>query len=292
VSGALLSPQDVARLDRLALFTRRRLRGERSGERRARRLGAGGEFEDHRLYAPGDDLRTVDWNVYFRLGDMVVKRFEAVDAVRVLVALDRSASMTGAKGREARRLAAALVHVALRRRDAVAFAWLPAVPGRPVVEVLRDPARAAPLLDALATVPDAGRTDLAADLVRVRAAAGRRGPAVLVSDFYDPAGAAAGLSRLASHGFEATALHVLDPADAALPLGESLRCVDRESGEVVDVDVTDDLVEELHAVWRRRAERVRAWCGEREIGWVPVEVGRSLWDVLKDCLAAGVVVGA
>ena len=292
VTPGLLSPNDLARLDRLALFSRRRLRGDHPGERRTRRVGAGGEFVDHRAYVPGDDLRYVDWNVYVRLGDLVVKRFEAVDAVRVLVVVDRSASMTGAKAREARRLAAALAHVALRRRDAVDFAFVPTAPGRPVVEPFRDAARLGPLFDTLATVPDAGPTDLASGLARVLAAAGRRGPAVLVSDFFDPAGAAAGLSRLSAHGYEATALHVLDPADADLPVGEALRCEDRETGEVVDLDVTPELVEAVRVAWRRRAERVRAWCAEREIGWVPVEVGRSLWDVLKDCLRAGVVVGA
>jgi len=292
VSAALLSPHDLARLDRLALFSRRRLRGDQPGGRRTRRIGAGGEFVDHRAYVPGDDLRYVDWNVYVRLGDLVVKRFEAVDAVRVLLIVDRSASMTGAKGREARRLAAALAHVALRRRDALDFAFVPAVPGRPVVEPFRDAARLAPLFDALGTVEDAGGTDLAGGLSRVLAAAGRRGPVVLISDFFDPAGAAAGLSRLSARGFEATALHLLDPADADLPVGEALRCEDRETGEVIDLDVTPEWVEAVRVAWRRRAERVRTWCAEREIGWVPVEVGRSLWDVLKDCLRAGVVVGA
>lgn len=291
MSEPLLSPADLARLDRLALFSRRRLRGEPAGERRTRRLGAGGEFADHRAYAPGDDLRYLDWNVYFRIGDLVVKRFEAVDAVRVLVAVDRSASMAGRKARFARRLAAALAHVAVRRHDAVSFAWLPAVEGRPPVETFRDAARLVPLFDALASTEDAGPTRLSADLGRVVAAAGRRGPAVLLSDFFDPAGAAAGLSTLAARGFETTALHVLDPADAALPVGETLRCVDRETGEVVDVDVTPEVAQAVEAAWRRRAERVRAWCAEREVGWVPVEVGRGLFDVLSALLRAGVVVG-
>jgi uncharacterized protein (DUF58 family) len=289
---SVLSAADLARLDRLALFTRRRLRGEQAGERRTRRVGAGGEFVDHRTYVPGDDLRYVDWNVYFRLGDLVVKRFESVDAVRVLVALDRSASMAGAKARDARRLAAALCHVAVRRRDTARFAWLPALPGKPPVETFRVASRLAPLFDALATTPDAGDTNLARDLSRVVAAAEKRGPAVLISDFFDPAGAVAGLSALSARGFETTALHVLDPEDADLPLGESLRCIDRETGQRVDVDVTPELQDAMHAAWRRRVDRVRAWCGEREIGWVPVEVGHSMWDTLRALLKAGVVVGA
>lgn len=287
----LLSPADLRRLDRLALMTRRRLRGEAPGERKSRRIGAGGEFADHRTYAPGDDLRYVDWNVYFRLGDLVVKRFEAVDSVRVLVCLDRSPSMEGAKDREARRLAAAIAHVALRRRDTVSFAWLPHLPGKPV-EVHRDPARLGPLFEELSSVPLEGLTRHAEDLDRVVAAAKRRGPAVVISDFFDPQGAVRGLSRLQAHGFETTAVHMLDPADAALPVGESVRCVDRETGEILDVDVTEQVAEGVHVAWRRRAERLRAWCAGRAIGWIPADAGRPLWEVLREMLRAGVVVGA
>jgi uncharacterized protein (DUF58 family) len=290
-ANAIFSAADLARLDRLALLTRRRLRGDMAGERRSRRIGAGGPFADHRTYTPGDDLRYVDWNVYFRLGDLVVKRFESIDSVRVLLCLDRSGSMAGRKSIEARRLAAALAHVALRRRDTVAFAWLPVLEGRPV-ETYRDAARLGSLFEALASVPDAGPTRHGDDLERVLAAAGWRGPAILISDFFDPAGAVAGLSRLQAHGFETTALHLLDPDDAELPVGEAVRCVDRETGEILDLDVTAELAEGIRASWRRRAERLRSWCAVRGIGWVRVDVGRSLWDVLRDLLRAGVVVGA
>jgi uncharacterized protein (DUF58 family) len=287
----ILSAGDLRRLDRLALLTRRRVRGDLPGERRSRRLGSGGEFADHRAYVPGDDLRYVDWNAYVRLGDLVVKRFEAVDSVRVLLVVDRSASMAGAKSLEARRLAAALAHVALRRRDTVTFAWLPSVPGRPPIEVLRDPARLRSLFESLVAVPDAGPTRHAPDLDRVVAAAGRPGPAVLVSDFFDPAGAVQGLSRLRAGGFDATAVHVLDPRDADLPVGESLRCVDRETGETLEIDVTSEVAEGVHAAWARRASRLRSWCTARSIGWVAADAGRPLWDVLRDLRRAGLVSG-
>jgi uncharacterized protein (DUF58 family) len=287
----ILSAGDLRRLDRLALLTRRRVRGDLPGERRSRRLGSGGEFADHRAYAPGDDLRYLDWNAYVRLGDLVVKRFEAVDSVRVLLVVDRSASMAGAKSLEGRRLAAALAHVALRRRDTVSFAWLPSVPGRPPVEVFRDPARLGPLFDALGATPDEGGTRHGPDLDRVVAAAGRPGPAVLVSDFFDPAGAVKGLSRLRAAGFETTAVHVLDPRDADLPVGESLRCVDRETGEVLDLDVTPEVADGVRAAWARRTGRLRAWCTARSIGWVGAGVGRALWDVLGDLRRAGLVSG-
>lgn len=286
----LLSPGDLRRLDRLALRTRRALRGEALGERRSRRVGTGGEFADHRTYVHGDDLRYVDWNVYFRLGDLVVKRFESEEDVRVLLAVDRSPSMGVAKAREARRLAGAIGHVALRRRDAVALAWLPLVPERPV-EFFRGAARIPALLARLSDTPAAGPTAHARDLDRALSAMPRRGPAVVFSDFFDPAGAVTGLSRLSAHGYETTAVQLVDEADADLPVGESVRCVDRETGETIDLDVTESLRDAVVAAWRRRADRLRAWCVSREIGWQRVDIGSPFWDVVREMLRARVVLG-
>jgi uncharacterized protein (DUF58 family) len=226
--------------------------------------------------------------VWFRLGETVVKRFESEDAVSILLCVDRSLSMAGRKGEEARRLAGAIAHVALRRRDSVTLAWLPRLPERPI-ETFRDAARVEALFARLRDVPCEGATAHASDLERILPAVHRRGPAVVLSDFFDPAGAVRGPPRLAAHGFETTALQMVDPADVDLPVGESVRAVDRETGDAMDLDVTPAFVEALHAAWRRRSERLRAWCLARQVGWQRVEAGRPMWDVMHEMIRAGVV---
>ena len=265
------------------------MRGEAVGERRSRRIGAGGEFSDHRTYAPGDDLRYVDWNVYFRHGDLVVKRFEAVETVDVLLLVDRSPSMEGAKAFAARRLAGAIAHVALRRRDTLAVGWLPSLDARPPVDQLRTSARLEALFDDLAATPAGGSTHHAREVERAVAAVRRRGPVFLISDFFDPAGATTGLSRLVHHGFETTAVHVVDAADADLPVGEAVRAVDRETGETVDVDVTPALADAVHGAWRRRVERLRAWSNAHEVTYVRLDADRPLWDAVQDLWRLGVL---
>jgi uncharacterized protein (DUF58 family) len=283
----LFSPTDRARLDRLALRTRRTMRGEAVGERRSRRIGAGGEFADHRAYVPGDDLRTVDWNVYFRHEDLVVKRFEAVETVDVLALVDRSASMTGAKARAARRVAGAIAVVALRRRDTAAIGFLPPLRGRPRVEVHRTPRRLEALLDGLASAPTEGTADPAPEVEGAAGVIQRRGPAFLVSDFFDAAGASRGLTRLLHHGFEATAVHVVDTRDADLPVGESIRATDAETGATLDLEVTEALAEAVHAAWARRAERLRAWCGAHGVPYVRVDAAEPLWTAIEALWRAG-----
>lgn len=287
--GALFDSSERARLDRLAILARKAARGEEQGERRSRRIGTGGEFADHRAYVPGDEPRYVDWNVYGRLGDLVVKRFEAETSVNLLLLVDRSPSMAGSKSATARRLAGALGHVALRNRDAATLAWLPALAGRPA-ETFRGRAGIEALFQTLVETPLEGQTDHAADLRRVLTATPRRGPAVLVSDFFDPSGADHGLSLLAGHGFETTALHLLDPADVDLPAGSSLKCRDRETGEVVDVDATPEVLDALRSAWRRRAERLSSWCVSRGIAHRAIDVERPFWDVVLSMVRERVLV--
>jgi uncharacterized protein (DUF58 family) len=289
IDGPLFTAADLKRLDRLALLTRKAVRGEGPGERKSRRMGTGGQFADYRNYVVGDDFRYVDWNVYGRHGDLVVKRFESEENVNLLLCVDRSPSMEGGKALEARRFAGALAHVALRHRDAVTLAWLPSVPGGAPVEAFRGPKRIDELLATLAKTPAAGPTRHVEDLEVVLAALRRTGPAMLISDFFDPAGAVGGLRLLKAHRFEVTAVHVSDVGDVALPVGEAIRCVDRETGESLELDATPGLVASVHAAWRRRAERLSAWCAAREIVCQRVDVGRPFWDVLRDLVRSGVV---
>ncbi len=74
-ASQLLSPDLLARLERLELVSRKVFRGRMKGERRSRRKGQSVEFADFRNYVPGDDLRLIDWNLYARLDQLFLKLF-------------------------------------------------------------------------------------------------------------------------------------------------------------------------------------------------------------------------
>ena len=289
--GPLLTEAELRRLDRLQIRRRRApTRGE-PGERRSGRVGPGVVFADHRDYVPGDDLRYVDWHVYARLGDLVVKRFESEENLDLLLCVDRSLSMTGAKSEAARRLAAALGYLALSRLDRVQLAWLPVAASRPV-STHRGKARAPALFDALGREPLEGTTVHARDATRILARTKRRAIAVVLSDFYDPENAVAALAGLRSRGMDVVAVHVLDGADVTFEPGSSLRAVDRETGAEVKVDVTPVFLDTLRAAWHRRADRLERWCLAREVLYQRCDVALGLWDVLAAMLGRGIVVGA
>ena len=83
----------LAKLERLHLLSRRTFGGQSRAERRSHKLGSSLEFADYRNYTPGDDLRSVDWNIYGRLDKLFLKLFEEEEDLHIYLLIDTSESM-------------------------------------------------------------------------------------------------------------------------------------------------------------------------------------------------------
>lgn len=204
--------------------------------------GGGVEFEELRPYAPGDDVRSIDWNATARSGEPWVKRFREERAHTVLVLLDVSASMAfGTCGRSklagAAHAAALVAAAAGRAGDRVGLAAF-----SDAVRLELPPARGAAhgwrLVRAIAAqaARPGGATDLAAAAGWALAQARRRALVVLLSDFRDPAlaramagGGGSPLAALANR-HELVSIVVEDPRERALAAAGGLRLVDPERG--------------------------------------------------------------
>ena len=112
----------LRQLERLLLLMRSPVRGGLKGGRRSVKRGQSVEFADYRDYAPGDDLRQLDWNVYARLEKLFVKLFVEEEDVTISLMVDASASMTYGSPSKllfAKRAAAALGYIGLASEDRV-----------------------------------------------------------------------------------------------------------------------------------------------------------------------------
>lgn len=131
----LIAGRLLARLERLDLRSRRVFAGKLQGERRSKRRGRSVEFDDYRLYTPGDDLRFIDWNVYARFDRLFIKLFLEEEDLALHIVLDASASMdTGQPNKLefAARLALALACVGLVQNNRVGLTILGLPSGHPV----------------------------------------------------------------------------------------------------------------------------------------------------------------
>lgn len=120
----LLTPRDLAFLTTSRLEFVGPGAGRQLGDRPSNRPGSGYDFQGHRAYVPGDDLRRLDRNVFQRLGRLVVREYAEERGPVVSVLVDGSASMNDERFLWARCLAAALGYVALHEDGDVWIAVL------------------------------------------------------------------------------------------------------------------------------------------------------------------------
>ena len=79
----LFDSEFLKKLEYLSLVSKRVFRGQLLAQRRTLQLGGGVEFADHRDYSHGDDFRYLDWNVFARHGNLLVKRFQEEEEQRL-----------------------------------------------------------------------------------------------------------------------------------------------------------------------------------------------------------------
>ena len=284
----------LRQLESLALTIRRTTAGRSHGVRRSRRVGAGLEFADHRDYAPGDDLRYLDWNLFGRLERRAVRLFEEDEDLSIDLLVDVSASMGMGRPPKldlALQIAAALAYVGLSNLDRVAVTALGATAaGTPPA---RGKARILPILRFLDGLRAGGRLPVAAAVREflARRSGRRRGLVALVSDFYDPAGARAALELVRRHRLEAIAVQVSAPDEVAPALRGDVQLYDVETGEARDLTVSPRALADYA---RRHAALLRnlvGYCRERAIPCFTLTSDQPFDTVVLRMFRAGGLLG-
>jgi len=188
----LIDPAVLARLDNLELLARSVVEGALVGQHRSPRLGFSQEFAEFRVYMPGDDLRSIDWNVLARTDRLYTRRYFGDTNCRLLLLLDSSASMDlPARGGPvskldyARFFAAALAYLAHRQHDALGLVTF----NDQLQRYLAPSARAAgvsAVYRELDHLEAAGGSNWQSPLEHVQQQFRKAGLIVLISDFYTP----------------------------------------------------------------------------------------------------------
>src|SRR3989338_8794563 len=93
----MISTEFLDQLTKFHLIVSKRVTSQYAGPRKSIAMGKGIIFKDHRIYAPGDDIRRIDWRVYARTDDLYVKNYEEERNLTVHIIVDYSASMNYGK---------------------------------------------------------------------------------------------------------------------------------------------------------------------------------------------------
>ena len=226
-------PKVLAGISDLYLRARWVVEGMMSGIHRSRSKGFSVEFEQHREYSPGDEIRRIDWKALGRFDRYFVKEYEDETNLRAYLLVDTSGSMDYASDGVTKfdygcTLAVSIAYLILRQQDAagiVTFSdhietFIPPKAKRDyLIQILR----------ALENRGPAGETNVGKILEEIAGQIKRRGLVVLVSDLLDePEQILKGLRLFRFKGNDVIVFHLLDPAELSLPFDGNILFEDLE----------------------------------------------------------------
>jgi uncharacterized protein (DUF58 family) len=267
-------PKEILKkIRRIELRTRRLVNSTFAGQYHSVFKGRGMNFEEVREYAPGDEIRSIDWNVTARMNAPYIKKYTEERELTVMLLVDVSASgIFGSVELSKRELAAEVASIlafsAINNNDKVGLIlftdrielFIPPKKGR--LHTLR-------LIREMLYFEPGGRgTDLAGALDYLNLVVSRRSVVFMVSDFLAPDFTKA--LTVTSKRHDLVAMPVIDKGESELPNVGIVTLEDAETGEQIDVntsskavrralrEVNEDRLADLEYLFRsRRVDIVR-----------------------------------
>ncbi len=279
-------PKELAEKIRyLEIYTSKAVNDVLAGEYHSVFKGRGMEFDEVREYTPGDEIRTIDWNVTARMGHPYVKRFVEERELTVMLLVDLSAS--GAfgtreklKNEVAAELCALLAFSAIKNNDKVGL-----IAFTDEVELFIPPKKGAThvlllIRDVLSFRPRQARTDITGALDFLGRITHRRAVVFLVSDFF-----ATGFDkrlRIAARRHDLIAVSITDPRERELPNVGLIDLEDAETGDVVTVDTGNARTRTRYeAAARQREAEMRQVFNSTGVDHISVVTGK---DYVRDLI--------
>ncbi len=294
----LLRPEALQRLNRLELIARGAVEGFVTGRHTSPYKGFSVEFAEHRQYAPGDDVRDLDWRVYGKSDRYYIKQYIEETNLRSTVVLDASGSMSYAGTRAAtvdgqplskfeygRYLAASLAYMMINQQDAVGLVTCDTqvrryIPARSRASHLRA------ILDELHRTEPGGDTTLADILHDVAERVHRRGLVFIISDLFDDEQQVLNaLHHFRYRKHEVVLFHLLAEEEISFPFNRysEFRDLEGDPGRL-ELDPRTIRAEYLDRM-NRFVDQVRQGCGRMHVDYVPINTTQPYEVALSEYLA-------
>lgn len=287
-----LNSRDFAAFRRLELIARSVVEGFVTGQHKSPFKGFAIEFQEHREYAPGDDLKHLDWKVLAKSDRYYIKQYEEDTALRAYLVLDVSGSMgykSGARSKLecGRLIAAVLAYMLTGQEDAVGLITCSSsiqtfLPPKSTKKHLKS------IFDTLTNAQSKDDTGLGNVLHSLANRIKRRGLIVIISDFFDDANdIVRALNHFAHKKHEVIMFQVLDRKEATFPFTDMTRF---ESLEGDEFELTDPLrlKREYISQFESHLNSIREACHKLRIDFIQIfsdeQIERSLAKYLASRL--------
>jgi uncharacterized protein (DUF58 family) len=285
-----LDPAVLHGISSLDLVAKTVVDGFVAGLHRSPDFGFSLEFAEYRAYAPGDDLRHVDWNLFARTERCYLKRYRGETNSQLTLLLDASNSMkfsshSVTKMDYARYMAASLFYLSIHnQRDPAGLI----VFDDEVRNYIRPSTRQGQLYRLLAGLEQAepaARTDFGKPMQHFQQFLNRRGIVLVISDFYEqPETIVKAIEPLRFHGSEVVLFHVLDPKEIRPELKGPAILVDLETEQRLEV-IPDYVKTQYRAKMDRHLEEMRDRTQAAGMGYHLLTTDRPLDRALTEYLS-------
>ncbi len=283
-------PKVLAGIANLSLRARWVVEGIMSGVHRSRSKGFSVEFEEHREYSPGDEIRRIDWKALGKFDRYFIKEYEDETNLRAYLLLDTSGSMDYASDGITKfdygcTLTASLAYLILRQQDAAGLVTFSDhieafIPPKAKRDYLLQ------ILHALENRGPAGETNVGKILEEIAGQIKRRGLVVLVSDLLDePEKILKGLRLFRFKGNDVIVFHLLDPAELNLPFDGNILFEDLEELNLKVVADPRAIRKTYQEVVEEFTRRIRQECHDSVIDYQLISTSTPLDQALASYLS-------
>lgn len=285
-----LDPKVLNKITRLDLKARHIVEGFMGGMHKSPYHGFSVEFAEHREYAPGDDLKHLDWKVFGRTDRLFIKEYELETNLRSHILLDTSESMDyGSKDVSklelASHIAASMAYLILRQQDSVGMVCFDKevktfIPTSSSMGHLR------PILGTLAGANAQNKTDLGTVLNTLAERVQRRGLIILISDLFDrPDAILKSLQHFSHKRHDVIVFHVLDEYELTFPFERMTLFEGLEEYPKLLIDPRSLRKAYLEEV-NKFCEEIRRGCVKQMIDYVRISTDQDLDVELTKYLAS------
>ncbi|MBW2980855.1 DUF58 domain-containing protein [Candidatus Woesearchaeota archaeon] len=272
-------------LDRFSLIIRKRVTSKYTGPRKSVAMGRGMLFKDHRLYAPGDDFRSIDWKVYARTDDLYIKNYEEERNLVVHIIVDCSSSMNFGKPitkfEYASMIGIGFAYLAMKENEKFQFSTFSE--GLEVFQSRRGMSQLAAMIHHLNNLKTRGISKIKDAILQYRKLIGSRSLIILISDFLiDMQEIKEALYAFGNH--EVKVIQVLDPIEKELKFEGDFKLKDSETHLKMKTFISPRLRTKYTGLLEEHTAKIGAECGALGVGFYQFTTDTSIFDAFYKML--------
>ncbi len=275
----MITADFLDQLDKFSLVVRKRVTSKYSGPKRSIAQGRGIVFKEHRMYAPGDDIRSIDWNVYARTDEYYVKIYEEERNFTVHIIIDASNSMNfGKKNTKfdyASMIGVGFAYLAIKDNNKFQFSTFS--DKLEVFQPSRGMSHLAAMMYHLNNVKLKGPSKIKESIFQYKKLIGSRSLLILISDFFiGIEDIIEALYTLGDH--EIKVVQVLDPVEKNLSIEGDFRLKDSETNAILRTFISPRLRVNYQQLLEEHSAEIEKTCNKLGINFYQITTDTPIFD--------------